>query len=872
MATLQLQDLRQYNGDLTENDLMLFKIKRRVDMPADEDMGVRYSQFLQQINLERFVKKAGDTMSGDLVFQNNRGIFGTTTTGASRSLFKLTNADAVAVGNTNNSLILQSLVDPKVTTQSGTYTLYHTGNANISTIDWSARNITAHQTLSVLGESTMANLSIKKLSAIYGYDAGNLKVRMIGIDADDDVAVGVTTKRFGILVKDPNEIWAVQEEGNPAKQWRVLTTGNFTSHLNSTYVLKTQTVNGKALTGNITLSAADVGALAATGKVVSSNYGNALTLQGDAPSLTLQELDTGKQYHIICDGNRFRINENTSTGNTVMMYEMVGTNGRLLSTSAALRVSGLYSTYTGQNGWQIPITATSNMAITSLARPSGADQYAGIGVHDSGTLFGWNHLSAKNYAFEINTEEAKFYRTISENGQRVYSPNNKPTNIDVGLGNVPNLVHSASTVAETVVVRDVSGDVHGRLFKSSYPNDDAYTELGALAFRVSPTDGYTRYISDKAKINSWLGSLSRDIVNINYSNNWADIVGKIPCVTPTGVIELGKYIDLRDTNSNNDFDVRLSAIGSTGSQSLNIETVNGSIEIGAKNTTYAHIYTNRSSFYFNKGVLFNGNCQVNSGYLILQYNGRRHIRFDDSAGVVDGYIYKEPSSSWCINHGNKAQSELKWSPNGELVVDGQRWAASHAHSFAGQVGLTAPVHVNFGTVGGGSDYYPIIRGVSISRDYGYTTQVDLGCLREGGGQWGKGILRVASHESSSHPSAVYFFTIDGDFTAPRNGRFNDVYISSDESLKTNLKPLENSLAGIMQLEPTEYDKRLVASDVYDIHEEGLIAQAVEKVFPNAVHTDDSSGLKSLKPYALIARLIGAIQEQQKMIEELKNGN
>lgn len=260
-----LQELRQFNDPLSENDLLLFKIKRRVNMPADEDMGVRYSSFLTQLNLDRFVKRVGDTMSGDLVYINNRGIFGTSTGGQTRSIFKLDNADRIQIGHVNHQLMISAAIDPKVMVGSSEFVMYHSGNSNKSNIDWRARDLVADQTLWVNGESTLGNLSIRKLSAIYGYDAGNLKVRMIGIDADDDVAVGVTTKRFGILVKDPNEIWAVQEEGNPAKQWRVLTTGNYSTHLNSIYVLKTQTVNGKALSGNITLNAADVGALALTG-------------------------------------------------------------------------------------------------------------------------------------------------------------------------------------------------------------------------------------------------------------------------------------------------------------------------------------------------------------------------------------------------------------------------------------------------------------------------------------------------------------------------------------------------------------------------------------------------------------------------------
>ncbi|MGL5582782.1 MAG: hypothetical protein ACRDCE_17700, partial [Cetobacterium sp.] len=50
-------------------------------------------------------------------------------------------------------------------------------------------------------------------------------------------------------------------------------------------------------------------------------------------------------------------------------------------------------------------------------------------------------------------------------------------------------------------------------------------------------------------------------------------------------------------------------------------------------------------------------------------------------------------------------------------------------------------------------------------------------------------------------------------------------------------------------------------------ETGFIAQEVEKYLPDAVG-ENSDGLKHLKPYALIAHLTNAIQEQQKQINKL----
>lgn len=262
---------------------------------------------------------------------------------------------------------------------------------------------------------------------------------------------------------------------------------------------------------------------------------------------------------------------------------------------------------------------------------------------------------------------------------------------------------------------------------------------------------------------------------------------------------------------------------------------------------------------------------INNSTIILTNNGRKHIRFDDTPGVVDGYIWKDPGTAWRINHGSKASSELQWTQNGELVTDGQRWAVAHAHGYASQPGLYAPVTVNFGTVSGASDYYPIVRGISVASGYGYTTQVDLGCLREGGNQWGRGILRVASHESASHPSANYTFTIEGDFTAPRNGSFNDVYIRSDLRVKSGFLPITQALHKANMLSGKTYDKhKSLTDDTIIAREAGLIAQDVEKVLPEAVHTLED-GTKTISHSAINALLVEAIKELTKRVEELENG-
>lgn len=47
----------------------------------------------------------------------------------------------------------------------------------------------------------------------------------------------------------------------------------------------------------------------------------------------------------------------------------------------------------------------------------------------------------------------------------------------------------------------------------------------------------------------------------------------------------------------------------------------------------------------------------------------------------------------------------------------------------------------------------------------------------------------------------------------------------------------------------------------------MIAQEVEKVFPDIVHTDAETGMKSVEYGNLIAPVIEAIKSQQQIIEE-----
>ncbi len=82
--------------------------------------------------------------------------------------------------------------------------------------------------------------------------------------------------------------------------------------------------------------------------------------------------------------------------------------------------------------------------------------------------------------------------------------------------------------------------------------------------------------------------------------------------------------------------------------------------------------------------------------------------------------------------------------------------------------------------------------------------------------------------------------------------------SSDRRLKENIQPLQNSLENILKIDAVTYDyidkQRFGAQ-----HQVGVIAQEVEKVYPEVVVTDEKTGMKAVAYDHLVAPLIEAVK-------------
>ena len=115
---------------------------------------------------------------------------------------------------------------------------------------------------------------------------------------------------------------------------------------------------------------------------------------------------------------------------------------------------------------------------------------------------------------------------------------------------------------------------------------------------------------------------------------------------------------------------------------------------------------------------------------------------------------------------------------------------------------------------------------------------------------GNGLSLSGSNEFTMSGSYTGDFTATGDVTA-----------YSDKRLKRNIETITNAVDTVSKLRGVNYEKDGRNST-------GVIAQEVEEVLPQVVHTAPD-GMKSVAYGNIVGILIEAIKEQQKEIEELK---
>ena len=136
---------------------------------------------------------------------------------------------------------------------------------------------------------------------------------------------------------------------------------------------------------------------------------------------------------------------------------------------------------------------------------------------------------------------------------------------------------------------------------------------------------------------------------------------------------------------------------------------------------------------------------------------------------------------------------------------------------------------------------------------------------------GAGIEIAGANESITWNHANSRFQISDDIHVTGTIKASDdivAYASSDERLKNNIQPIQNPLEKINEISGNTFDWNEEKQDTYKGKDYGVIAQEIEKILPELVHTKES-GFKSVKYDKIIPLLIEGIKDLNKEVIELK---
>ncbi|EPA1033677.1 tail fiber domain-containing protein [Shigella sonnei] len=277
-----------------------------------------------------------------------------------------------------------------------------------------------------------------------------------------------------------------------------------------------------------------------------------------------------------------------------------------------------------------------------------------------------------------------------------------------------------------------------------------------------------------------------------------------------------------------------------------------------------------------------GNITLNGADIEFKRTGNKHIWFRDPNGLELGLMYCDDAGAIRFRGQKQAQAwkfadkmiqlesgTVSGSGNGLIrgEVAGGSWASWRERAAGLMVGCpqsTNSAH-NIWKATHWGQYHIAAMGVHVPN-----------------GTITNALARLNVHDAN------FDFNAAGDFSAGRNGSFNDVYIRSDRRLKVNLEELkDDALEKVNSLKVYSYDKVKSLKDRSVIKREvGIIAQDLEEVLPEAVgiqSTEDPENpeaIKTISNSAVNALIIKAIQEMdakykaqiealQKEIAELK---
>ena len=241
------------------------------------------------------------------------------------------------------------------------------------------------------------------------------------------------------------------------------------------------------------------------------------------------------------------------------------------------------------------------------------------------------------------------------------------------------------------------------------------------------------------------------------------------------------------------------------------------------------------------------------------------VTIDDDLKVDSSTLYVDASNNR-VGIGTTTPSE-RLDVNGNIIL-GDNSSANDAKIYAADYN-SLTIKGSYDDISSGNNNILIIGGYTDDSGDGGNVYISGG-LSTGGGD-GNVILAhngtsAVGYVGVGTDSPSYMLDVSGSGRFTSSVTASAFYYSSDKRLKKNIKPLKNALDKITKLQGVSFNWK--DTNQTNKTQLGLIAQDVEKVYPELVDTD-KKGYKSVQYGNLVAPLIEAIKEQQKEIDKLK---
>ena len=539
-----------------------------------------------------------------------------------------------------------------------------------------------------------------------------------------------------------------------------------------------------------------------------------------------------------------------------------GTNGSLALTSfknmSQTAVGNLTQTVSGD----VTINANSTGASSFAVNSAGAVAIGATGTNGSLALTSFKNMSQTAVGNLTQTVSGDVTINANSTGASSFAVNSAGAVAIGATGSNGSLaLTSLKNMSQTAVgnlTQTVSGDVTINA-NSTGASSFAVNSAGAVAIGATGTNGNLALTSLKDMSQTAVGNMSQTAtgnltqtvsgdVTINANSTGASSFA----VNSAGAVAIGA------TGTNGSLALTsLKNMSQTAVGNLT-QTVSGDVSINANST-------GASSFAVNSaGGISIGATGTNGSLTLTSFKNMSQTAVGNLTQTVSGDVTinanSTGASSFALNSAGTVAIGATGT-NGNLTLTSFKdmsqtatgnFAINANSSATNAFGITSQGGLILGATGTNG---------SLSLNSYQAMNIGLGATN------GMIITSNAAATNSNHvlqmycgSTRLYWFDNLGNHTA-----LTSVSALSDNRLKTNIQPIENCLDKVMNLNGvyfnwTDYER----SSKRNI---GLIAQNVQSVVPELVN--DSDEYLSVNYSQMVAVLIGAIQEQQKQIDELK---